>query len=857
MASNFPGMKDPRKQSLLGRLADRDVNLAHGTNWSRDRMASQRKLNDAEAAARLEKVLRTAPELKRPPTAMERVAQGAKDFYRGAERAATEGTPHSLGNLYAALTGGQEVPSAYERRAGNSVMGEPVEDALFSMAGAGEMLTDPLNFLGAAAFKPVKAIAKSVGKATVPSAAVVGAAYAGDADAGGLSTLQRRIFNGPADALELGDAIQHIRKRPNTHADAKAREIEFNRKAMADQLFSDAEKHQDLYTQTFLDAKGNAVAAYQTRRQPGKGTSINYLLSDQPGLGAEMLEEAYRFASERPVSLHALPGTEDYYRRFPQWKEDRSEGVSKFIRQAKGGLARIAARMGKDAAPPRKGVADVIKNKGGNWLTGSVEDALGGLKRGSGAEAVTALRRARPEISEQQARDFIQATQPETREEAALNSFIDKQLTRYLKNEMATPEDPIRALAERGVLHFEPQAGFDSRLIGKRERAGFPRMGLGNSPQAQSWEGLADNVPAQASYLNHLPIYSIGNGTVKTALENQFGKFAAENPDALAYAFNKGSSTRGLGFSHLIDELANSLNPESGLPRHLLLDPKSMARVSVPQAVERVSQINAWRAAQKAEADAIRANNAATVLHKDYPDKGFKWVELKAPPSEDALPLPEITERVFRGRPTFVVGEAGNGFPTVEEARTYAKEQAARNLLQDALKYEGDTMGHCVGGYCDDVASGRTKIYSLRDAKGQPHVTVEVQVPQQRGPVEAAIRSRARAEAFDPEDEDLLGVLDAETLEAPRIVQIKGKQNRAPNEEYLPFVQDFVRSGKWSDVGDLQNSGLQRAGWSPETLQQLQKHGIEAPEYGTVDEINAALNALNKAKGFAGGGSAD
>ena len=36
-------------------------------------------------------------------------------------------------------------------------------------------------------------------------------------------------------------------------------------------------------------------------------------------------------------------------------------------------------------------------------------------------------------------------------------------------------------------------------------------------------------------------------------------------------------------------------------------------------------------------------------------------------------------------------------------------------------------MGHCVGGYCPDVASGRTKIFSLRDKRGEPHVTVEVE----------------------------------------------------------------------------------------------------------------------------------
>jgi hypothetical protein len=41
-----------------------------------------------------------------------------------------------------------------------------------------------------------------------------------------------------------------------------------------------------------------------------------------------------------------------------------------------------------------------------------------------------------------------------------------------------------------------------------------------------------------------------------------------------------------------------------------------------------------------------------------------------------------------------------------------------------------------------------------------------------------------------------------------RITQIKGKQNAAPKEQYLPYVQDFVRSGEWEDVGDLRNTGL-------------------------------------------------
>ena len=46
------------------------------------------------------------------------------------------------------------------------------------------------------------------------------------------------------------------------------------------------------------------------------------------------------------------------------------------------------------------------------------------------------------------------------------------------------------------------------------------------------------------------------------------------------------------------------------------------------------------------------------------------------------------------------------------------------------LGIEGEKMGHCVGspgmGYCDDVASGKVIIYSLRDEKNDPHATIEV-----------------------------------------------------------------------------------------------------------------------------------
>lgn len=46
---------------------------------------------------------------------------------------------------------------------------------------------------------------------------------------------------------------------------------------------------------------------------------------------------------------------------------------------------------------------------------------------------------------------------------------------------------------------------------------------------------------------------------------------------------------------------------------------------------------------------------------------------------------------------------------------------------QDECSLEGELMGHCVGSYGNDVQRGTTNIYSLRDAKNHPHVTMEIQ----------------------------------------------------------------------------------------------------------------------------------
>ena len=658
----------------------------------------------------------------------------------------------------------------------NVITGLPINLALGSPEGIGQ---DAIA--GAAMGRAASAIHPA---AALPAAlASYAATNINDAEAGGFL---RRLVDLPGPAVTARRYTPDERTSMLNELAPYARPRVLTPKAsnILTSVLDDAVKQNE--TTVLYDRFNKPVSMYSMAGRGEPFDDSSYLsglvsLNGPAGTGRQAAQHAARNSSLEGFRLFSTPTSQGFWDRIvesePDWiKQYMPEHELEAYRYlppinfAGGGLASMAKNMarrsmsaidelgGHSTAPA--GALSVVKNKGGNWLTGSVEDALRGLKKfpqqyspEEWAKAEEILRKsASGEIagidaaaSTRNLNDFLG--------KRALDSFIDKQLTRYVKNDMATPEDPIRALAERGVLHFDPGVVAEARRT--VHPSGEVFQTLGQSPLAKAWEQTSDRFIAPET-AGRFKVTRGQDGTTTVSRNPWLEKLPN---DATVYDLYESSRPSSLGFSHLTDELANALNPESGLPRHLLLDPKSLDRVSVPQAVERVAAINAWRAAQKAEADALRANNAATVLHKDYPDKGFKWVELRANPKTD-----ELGNVVNRGD----------------------------RDLADALKYEGDTMGHCVGGYCDDVASGRSRIYSLRDAKGQPHVTVEVQ-PMKAG--------------YLPEPSE-----DPAAEIAPRIVQIKGKQNRAPNPEYLPFVQDFVKSGKWSDVGDLQNAGLTKVG---------------------------------------------
>lgn len=161
-----------------------------------------------------------------------------------------------------------------------------------------------------------------------------------------------------------------------------------------------------------------------------------------------------------------------------------------------------------------------------------------------------------------------------------------------------------------------------------------------------------------------------------------------------------------------------------------------------------------------------------------------------------------------------VVYDFGNGFTIVK-------------VPPEDLGTEGDNMGHCVGGYCDSVESGATTIFSLRNPKNAPHVTIEVD-------------------------------------HSGRVDQIKGKGNDAPVPKYRPMVKqwlkttdfDYSRSGDYQNILTIEDYQADLEG--DEFLENfsLAKAGASSSDPEVVRYILARLEATIAEKGgdeFLGG----
>lgn len=419
-----------------------------------------------------------------------------------------------------------------------------------------------------------------------------------------------------------------------------------------------------------------------------------------------------------------------------------------------------------------------------------------------------------------------------------LNNWLDKKLGNYIKNEMGTPTDPLRILADKGITPVKNIAegeffralekGSKKSIEDFREYLGFPREGYAQTPEGKAWELITDNSISPETVKSFAAEANIGS-TLRQRLmrENPFiAEMLERNPDTPLYRVDS-SVKDDLGFQHIRDELFNAIRKDSDLPENLRLKPEALDRVTVPQAVERVAKIDAWRAEQIEKAAAESVKDFPPI--KEYKE-GFKWHELKMPSH-------------------------------IED------QEQAKGVLEKALKNEGELMGHCVGGYCEDVISGDSRIFTLRDQKNKPHVTIEGTPGVRRpGSPPAEVIEQFAREAAQEADE--LGykpnspewqnyfrggqIQKADkwardnSYETVDIAQIKGKSNGPVTDKYREMVRDFLNSQEnIGEVRDLSNVDLVDTGNSRSVVRFLDNN--YGGDFGLVNssELYNKVKAAN------------
>jgi hypothetical protein len=495
--------------------------------------------------------------------------------------------------------------------------------------------------------------------------------------------------------------------------------------------------------------------------------------------------------------------------------------------------------------------SNVIKPKGGNWIGGDVEQALDPLiTKGIisnreipyGPEFDSAIIKRIADLKETAStpgykggagrvasmleEDLQDAVSTQNRvKNAAINKWVQSNLTNYVKKDMGTPDDSVRKLAEQDISHL-PQdlqniemTWTPEELAKTRKRFGFPEEETATNPTAKMWEQMADEMiaPSRATEFGE-----------KARQQNPW--LEKLNPYDTVYETMRGMP-QALKFDHIVDVLREDLT--TGRIR-----PEQLNKVSMEQAVRRTYEYD-QELARKMDAARLTAR-AELPVYKEYPE-GLKWVELNRPgdfaAESDAMGHSVRGYEPPKGHPDWVEGSSDSG-----------------------------SSSYGLGGW-EAIKSGDAKVYSLVDAKGEPHVTVEVgkarptQADIEKQPQEVqdeftrrfdnwvyGIDYRPSPEEIKRETELLFRDMKIPTNE--QIVQIKGKGNAKPKADYLPFVQDFVRGGNWSDVRDFQNTGFDWQTTGPKGIfdakdvKELEQAGYTVPKFLTTPEKDDLVRKL-------------
>jgi len=386
----------------------------------------------------------------------------------------------------------------------------------------------------------------------------------------------------------------------------------------------------------------------------------------------------------------------------------------------------------------------------------------------------------------------------------ALNSWIDTKVRKYIRNQAGSEADPIRKLVDEGVPYSFSQRGGESKFATARQRKKVdkPAEGISQTPEGKEWEYTVDTIfhPSSSAevkaILNNPNIDDARKKSmlrlehdlpIQTDADYEAIKLINDIPDKNVYDLNPTGLTQKLGLNHVSDVLYEDL-------RSGKLRPEQLNQMSIEKAIRRTAEYDAEKAKAMAKANAQSIEGMP--VPREYND-GYKWVELKHKEAEKT---------------------------------------------KGALKSEGEMMGHCVGSYCPEVERGEIKIYSLRSPDGKSHVTIEARPRYTQNQWYEANADLINSDSYLKEIEPNIasGDIDAKYGNNPstaadyirmmskemrkkgiepiepegymELHQVKGKQNKRPDEKYQSYISDFIKNNPTKheivDVFELDNTNL-------------------------------------------------
>jgi hypothetical protein len=211
-----------------------------------------------------------------------------------------------------------------------------------------------------------------------------------------------------------------------------------------------------------------------------------------------------------------------------------------------------------------------------------------------------------------------------------------------------------------------------------------------------------------------------------------------------------------------------------------------------------------------------------------------------------------------------LIGKGGGKFYNPADREVVMSYPDGWNMVnvnsENDLDVEGAKMHHCVAGYWDNVRTGTSRIYSLRNPQNQPMVTIEVQgkkVIQIKGPSNAKVTDENLVEKikdFFDDREDIQKTSNQKNHQANYFEDWEERinWNHYPEEignniTYAIYGPDESEYDPYDDdesTEDFNRFGIQSPTWDHQRFAEGNLYNAHIPDLmkNVIDEINDGIS---------------